>query len=213
MNKNLKDAALLLMLVPGTLIACNGNGNATSGDTTGTGAKDTATSATNPPVNAAQSTATTQDSSNVTGPMTVSEGDRAFMSAVAEGGMTEIQASQAAENQAASPRVKSFAMMMVQDHSHWGDQLGRIAKGRNVMLPTSPSVKQQQALNTLKQKQGADFDKAYMKMMVHDHEGVVHDFQHAGGLVKDSALAHFVSDHLPMIQVHLDSAKAIEKGM
>lgn len=210
MYKNLKDAALLLLLFPGALIACHGNGNSTSGDST---AKDTTTTAANPPVNASQGTASTQDSNNVAGTMSVSEGDRAFMSNVAEGGMTEIQASQAAENQATNPRIKSFAAMMVQDHTHWGDQLGKIAKDRNVMLPNSPSMKQQKDLDDLKKKQGHDFDKAYMKMMVHDHEGVVHDFQHAGGMVKDSALSHFVSEHLPMIQTHLDSAKAIQKSL
>jgi putative membrane protein len=205
MNRHVKGVALLLCSLPGALIACHSAGSSAS--------TDTATSVTQPAATPAQDGTSKQDSSNITGPTSVVKGDADFMSAVADGGMTEIQASQAAQNMAASARVKDFAAMMVQDHGQWGDQLKSLAQSRNVTLPATPSDKHQTAIADLQKKTGVAFDKAYMKMMVHDHEGVVNDFEKAQGTIKDSALLSFVNNTLPHIKMHLDSAKAVEKGL
>lgn len=205
MNKNVKGVALLLIALPGALAACHSAGSSGSSDTTA--------SVSQAPATPGQDGTSKQDSSNVAGPVSVTKGDQDFMVAVAESGMTEIQASQAAQNMAASPRVKAFADMMVQDHGHWGDQLKTLAQSRNVSLPATLSEEHQKAIADLQKKQGAEFDKGYIKMMVHDHEGAEHDFQKAQGSVKDSSLMQFVNDKLPKIQMHLDSAKAISKSL
>jgi putative membrane protein len=205
MNKHVKGLALLLITASGALGACNGSGSAGSSDTTA--------SVSQPAANPAQDGTSKQDSSGIAGPVSVSKDDQNFIYAVAESGMTEIAASQAAQRMASGARVKAFAEKMVQDHGHWGDELKTLAQARNVPLPVSISDAHGKGIADLQKKQGADFDKAYMKMMVHDHEGAVHDFQKAQGSVKDSALMRFVNDHLPLIQTHLDSAKAIEKAL
>ena len=205
MNKHVKGLALLLITLPGALAACHSAGSS--------GAVDSTASVSQAPANPAQDGTSKQDSSNVAGPVSVSRDDQNVIAGIAEGGMTEIQASQAAQSRTSSPRVKAFASMMVQDHGRWGDELKSLAQARNVPLPASISDEHQKAISDLQSKQGEAFDKSYIRMMVHDHEGAVRDFQKAEGSVKDSSLMRFVDGHLPMIQAHLDSAKAIEKAL
>jgi putative membrane protein len=153
------------------------------------------------------------DSSSVSGPTSATKGDADFMSAVTDAGMTEIQASQAAEQLSKNQRVKDFAAMMIRDHGSWGDQVKSIAQSRNVSLPAAISDDHQKAVSDLQKKSGPAFDRAYMHMMVHDHEGALKDFQGAQSTVQDSALLKFVNNTIPGIQMHLDSAKAIDKGI
>ena len=135
------------------------------------------------------------------------------MAAAADAGMTEVKASQVAQQQASGDRVKQFAAMMITDHTQAGDKLKNIAQAKNVSLPPDVSDAHQKAIDELKQKSGAAFDKAYMKMMVKDHEGAVRDFAQAASRVQDSSLKQFAINTLPTLKMHLDSAKAVEKGL
>jgi putative membrane protein len=196
MKSNISGVALLLL----ALAACHsGSSNATS--------KDSTASVSQPPGSPSQ------DSANISGPVSLVKGDQDFLMSVADGGMTEIQASQAAQNKTVNPRVRDFAAMMVRDHSRWGDQLKTLAQARNVSLPAAVSSRHQAAIDALQKYQGAAFDKHYIDMMVHDHEGAVHDFETVGSAVRDTALARFVREKLPLIRMHLDSAKAIAKAL
>ena len=132
-----------------------------------------------------------------------------FAVKAASGGMEEVQLGQLAQQKASSQRVKDFGSMMVQDHSAANDELKRLASSKNITLPTSVSNDQQDDINDLSKKSGTDFDKAYMKMMVNDHEKDIKEFEKAGNNLKDADVKNFAMKTLPTLQKHLDSAKAI----
>ena len=177
------------------------------------GSADSTASASPATPNPSQDGASKLDSSNISGPVAVSKTDEAFIMTAADGGMTEVQASQVAQSQAANPRVKQFASMMVTDHTKAGDQLKSLAQSKNVPVPPGISDEHRKAVSSLQQKTGNDFDKAYMKMMVKDHEETVHDFEKGGDEAQDSSLKQFITATLPTLRMHLDSAKAIEKTL
>lgn len=131
----------------------------------------------------------------------------------AGGGMMEVTLGQTAQQQAASQRVKDFGAMMVRDHSKANDELKAIASAKSFALPAALPEKHQQHVNDLTKKQGADFDKAYMKMMVNDHEEDVKKFEKAANEATDPAIRDFASRTLPVLRAHLDSAKAINKEL
>lgn len=189
----------------GAFPACHSGSSGTSADTTQTAPQASPTPSQDGPTKA--------DSSNIAGPVSVSKADEGFIADAADGGMTEIKASQLAQSQATSPRIQQFASMMVTDHNKLGDQLKSIAQSKNVPLPPDVSDKHQKMLDELKQKSGSAFDKAYMHMMVKDHASTVDAFQKAAGSVQDSSLRSFVVTALPTIRMHLDSARAIERGL
>lgn len=132
-----------------------------------------------------------------------------FAVKAAAGGMMEVQLGQIAQQKATNQRVKDFGAMMVKDHSAANDELKKLASSKNITLPTSVSNEQQKDIDDLNKKTGADFDKAYMKMMVNDHEKDIKDFEKAGNNLKDADVKSFAMKTLPTLQKHLDSAKAI----
>ena len=57
---------------------------------------------------------------------------------------------------------------------------------------------------------GAEFDKAYAKHMVEDHEKAVKLFENASKNIKDPGLKDFATKTLPTIKEHLEMAKKLE---
>ena len=132
-----------------------------------------------------------------------------FMTEAADGGMMEVQLGQMAQQKAVNQRVKNFGKMMVSDHSKANDELKQIAQQKGVAVPATLSEKHQKDVDDLGKKTGTEFDKAYMSMMVSDHKDDIDDFKKAANDVNDSAIKGFAAKTLPTLQMHLDSAQAI----
>ena len=141
--------------------------------------------------------------------MGVSDTDSKFAVDAADGGMTEVEAAKTAQQKAMNARVKSFADMMVMDHSKANDELKATASMKNITLPASISQDHQDAITKLSQKTGKDFDRAFMDMMVDDHKKVINLFENESNNGKDSTLKTWATNTLPTLRQHLDSAKAI----
>jgi putative membrane protein len=125
-----------------------------------------------------------------------------------EGGLTEIKASKLAKTNSTNPRVISFANMMIIDHSKAGAELRTIEAAKMVDAHDAINMEHWQKIAALSSKTGTEFDKAYIEMMIADHEKAVQLFTDATN--NTSNLIHdFSRKTLPVIQMHLDSAKAI----
>jgi len=164
----------------------------------------------------ADSTNLTKDTSNnaaATGGIAVDKDDAKFVTTAANDGMAEVAAGKMAQDKATNPRVKSFASMMVMDHTKAGDELAAIAKSKNITLPAAPDADAQKKADELSKKTGKAFDKAYVDAMVDGHENAVKLFTDASGNCKDSTLKAFATKTLPTLKMHLDSIKAIKKSM
>lgn len=143
---------------------------------------------------------------------TVDDKTHTFMKDAAEAGMAEVEIAKLAKDRATNPRVKNFAEMMIKDHSAANNDLMAIARNKNVTLPSTLG-KHQDHMEDLSKKKGADFDKAYMKMMVDGHEDVVSDFEKCSQNGTDPDVKTFAAQKLPTVRMHLDSAKAINKAL
>ena len=172
--------------------------------------------------NSDSTTATTTDTSgnNNTGSDTSAvsantsnapDGD--FILEAASGGLMEVELGRYASTNAASARVKEFGRMMVTDHTKANTKLKAIAGKKNVTLPAAPTGKHQTHISDLTAKKGADFDKAYVAMMVDDHKEDVSKFQDEAKNGKDPDVKAFASSTLPVLQKHLKSIQAIQAGM
>jgi putative membrane protein len=93
-----------------------------------------------------------------------------FIKTAHEAGLTEIEASKIAKAKSANSQVKSFADMMITDHTEMAKYVDSLAKDKFVMVLSNVSHDHQIVLDSLAKKSGAEFDKAYMEMMVADHE-------------------------------------------
>lgn len=127
----------------------------------------------------------------------------------ANGGMMEVQLGNYAQQNGVSKRVKDFGAMMVKDHTAANEELKGIAQAKNITLPASIGNDAQKEMDNMMKKKGADFDKAYLSMMLDDHKKDVKEFEKAAKDCKDPEIKSFAGKTLPVLLVHLDSAQAI----
>src|ERR1700761_1381092 len=96
--------------------------------------------------------------------------DKAFVRDALQGGMAEVELGKIALQKSNNPDVKQFAQKMVDDHTKIGDVMKQIAQKMDVKVPDSPSGKDKSNIAKMQALSGDDFDKAYIKDMVKDHE-------------------------------------------
>jgi putative membrane protein len=139
--------------------------------------------------------------------------DTAFAINAAQGGLAEVKLGQLATEKAVNPDVKAFGQQMVDDHTKANDHLKSVAQSENMTLPADVNAKQQAMYDKLSKLSGADFDKAYVKDMVKDHEEDVKEFQKEATNGKDPEIQSFATQTLPIIQGHLNKIKGIQAKM
>ena len=133
--------------------------------------------------------------------------DKAFVRKALQGGMTEVQLGQIALQKSSNADVKQFAQKMIDDHTKLGDEMKQVAQQMNVKAPDSPSSKDKSAMAKLQALNGDDFDKAYIKDMVKDHQQDAKDFKQEAQNTTNPALKivvvqgqQVIDEHLQMIQ-------------
>lgn len=131
--------------------------------------------------------------------------DRAFFEKAAKAGMKEVEVSQGTLDHLANPQVKSFAQMMVTDHSTANTELLALAARKGVTLPAK-EMKYEEKWS----KKTKDVDEDYMKEMVDDHEDAVKLFEKAAKS-DDPEIAAFAQKTLPTLEHHLTMARDLRK--
>lgn len=141
--------------------------------------------------------------------MMIDEQDSKFAVNAADISMAEVEMGKTAEQKAMNAKVKSFASMMVADHTKANDELKSAATAKNITLPATVGEDHQDHITKLSQKTGKDFDKEYMDMMVDGHKKAIDLFEKQATDGKDADLKTWANNMLPTLRQHLDSAKAI----
>lgn len=144
---------------------------------------------------------------------TVSPAGKKFAKEAAIGGMMEVQGGQIAEKQGGTQAVKDFGAMMVKDHTAAGDELKAIAAKDDIKLPEKLTPSHQKHIDELAALNGEAFDKAYVPMMVEDHEKDLAEFQAAAKSLKDPDLKAFAEKTSKVIEMHLAKIKEIQASM
>jgi putative membrane protein len=143
----------------------------------------------------------------------LTDNDNEFVMKAASGGLMEVELGRLAQQKASNARVKEFGSMMVTDHSKANDELKALAQSKGITLTGTMTDEHQKHVKDLGEKTGADFDKAYMKMMVDDHKEDVDHFEDCSKDSKDADLKAFATKTLPVLQKHLADAKSIKDAV
>jgi putative membrane protein len=136
--------------------------------------------------------------------------DYAFVCEAAQGGNAEVSLSQVAIQKASDASVKDFAQRMVTDHQKANQELTGLVTQKGATLPDATNKKIEKETEKLQGLSGADFDRAYMKIMLSDHEKTVKIFQKESERGDDADLKGWVTKTLPTLQEHLSMAQTTE---
>jgi putative membrane protein len=135
------------------------------------------------------------------------KGDVRFAVEAADGGMLEIELGRLAQYNAAADVVKVFGAVMMEDHTRMEEQLKVLTDAKSFVLPAALGRKHKKIYDKLAEKKGKDFDKAYISMMVEDHEDDIRDFSEEAEKGKDTDLKSWAARQRSILEDHLQMAK------
>lgn len=142
-----------------------------------------------------------------------------FVKAVLSANKFEIDSSKLVLQKSASDDVKAFAEQMIADHTKSGEELWNVISGqggRSKAASTDdepPAVdlssKDAAALALLEEKDGAEFQAAYIASQDKIHREAVDLFRSYASHPDDEALGAFARKTLPALEMHLDHIQKI----
>ena len=136
-----------------------------------------------------------------------------FADKAAKSDAFEIAAAKLAKTNADSADVKKFAATMIEAHT------GSTAKIKAAAAKAMPEIKpdptltsdQQSKLDDLGKLKGADFDKAYIDGQISAHEDALSLMKGYADKGDTPSLKAAAGEIAPVVQKHLDMAKALKK--
>lgn len=143
-------------------------------------------------------------------PPKLSAKDHEFVNHAARANLAEVQIAQLAAERAKSQAVKDFSQRLVKDHAEARQRLEQIAVKRGVMLPDGLTDEQNAVVRHLRPLQGQQFDQAFQKHAVKDHQKNIETFRDAAKKSDDTEVKSYAEKVLPVLQQHLEAARALE---
>jgi len=137
----------------------------------------------------------------------LSEQDQKFIQNAAKGGMMEVHMGQLGMERGASPAVKSLSQHLINDHKAANQELATLAKQKGVSLPGDDG--QMAASMPFATKTGDDFDKAFARSAVEDHQKDIAEFEKEASSGNDPDLKNWASKTLPTLRAHLAEAQSL----
>jgi len=137
--------------------------------------------------------------------------DRKFLKDATIGSMMEVELGKLATEKASSDAVRQFGQKMVDDHTAGTEQLKKLAAQKQVSVPDELDSKHKSRADKLAKLSGPEFDRAYMKDQLKDHEKDVRDFQEEAQYGTDPNVKMAAAKMLPALQQHLEAAKDLNK--
>jgi putative membrane protein len=134
-----------------------------------------------------------------------------FIVKAASGGMMEVELGKLAQEKGKSQLVKNFGERMERDHSKANDELKNIAQRKNIQLPDSMLEKHREHVDELSQLSAEEFDKAYMELMVEDHNEDLELFEEASEEYEVSEIKQWAGKTLQVLREHRTMAETVHE--
>jgi putative membrane protein len=135
--------------------------------------------------------------------------DALFVQEASASGLAEVELGKLGASQGQSSAVKTFGQQMVDDHTKANEELKTIASGKSIEVSAMPPPDSAKAAANMTKLSGNEFDAAFKKRMVKDHEKAVKLFSKESSSGKDAELKAFATKTLPTLQHHLEMARQL----
>jgi putative membrane protein len=136
--------------------------------------------------------------------------DQSFLKDAYQDGVGEVKMGQMGQAKTGNADVKSFATMIVADHTKANAEMKSLADSKQLKVPEDPSLTSQAKAKMLDAKTGANFEKEYIDGMIKDHKNDIEKFQKESLEAKDPDVKAFAQKTLPTLREHLKMAEDIQ---
>ncbi len=133
--------------------------------------------------------------------------DQQFVMRAASGGMKEVHMGQMAQQQGQSAEVKKLGGMIRADHTKANNELMALAAKKGVQVPKDHKM------DKMSKKDMANFDQAWLSMMMMDHQQDIALYEKESKMGGDPELKKFAGKTLPVLKKHMAMVQAAQKKM
>ena len=136
--------------------------------------------------------------------------DVKFVNGAARSGQLEVALGKLAAEKASSEEVKKLGQQMADDHAKANEELIALAKAKDIDIEKAQAsgTKRAEGLTQKFSKlEGAEFDRAYIGVLLKEHERDVKQFQAASEKASDEEIKAFAAKTLPTLQHHLEMVR------
>ncbi|WP_040261049.1 MULTISPECIES: DUF4142 domain-containing protein [Pseudomonas] len=123
-------------------------------------------------------------------------------------GIAEIEAGKSALQKSQSQDVKTFAQMMIDDHTKANEKLKSIATQKKLEVASDAEL-MDKAKKMILDIRDESFDRSYANNQVKAHEQTIEIFKKEANEGKDADLKAFAKETLPKLEAHLQAAKKL----
>lgn len=139
--------------------------------------------------------------------------DQQFVDFAAQTDMVEANLGQLSQTLASSQPIKDYAQMLVADHTKDFNQLDDIAHQANLNRPNAIDAEHNKMMiDPFQNLKGAAFDRRYIQEMVTGHTKAIAVYTKESVDAQNPALKSYAEQALPLLQKHLEEAKALTKS-
>jgi putative membrane protein len=132
----------------------------------------------------------------------LSNGDREFIEAAAQGGRFGIESSRLALDRLTSARTREFAAMEIEDAAQANKELESLLRDKGLSVSSALNRDEAQALDRLRQVDGPAFDRLYHDVQLKAHDDAIALFERAARVSDDATLRSFALTMLPTLRKH-----------
>ncbi|MFZ2280040.1 MAG: DUF4142 domain-containing protein [Prosthecobacter sp.] len=140
---------------------------------------------------------------------TLNTADVEFVKHEAAAGMATVQIAGLGVKKATRPEVKTFAEMIVKEHTAANEELKKLAATKGVELSAVIDAKHAEMFQKLEQYSGTEFDKEFLDVAVSGHKKCVGRFEDAAKDSQDNDVKTWAAKMLPALQAHLAQAEEL----
>ncbi|MET3713835.1 DUF4142 domain-containing protein [Pseudomonas sp. PvP001] len=124
-------------------------------------------------------------------------------------GVAEVEAGKLALEKGTAADVKTFADMMVKDHTAANQKLKALADKKNIDVSDNAELLDKAKAMILELRSAKSFDQAYANNQVKAHEATIEIFEDEIKNGEDAELKAFATETLPKLKAHLVEAKKL----
>jgi putative membrane protein len=139
--------------------------------------------------------------------------DREFLLRAATAGHAEVKFSELADKRSTNEKVREFAALMTREHTEANRKLAEHARDQKIAVVSGFERDKREIYMNLSRLSGDEFDRAYMKQMLQDHDQAVRLFEHESRKGTDPQLRKFAEETLPTIREHQKRARELNDAL
>lgn len=127
-----------------------------------------------------------------------------FIVTSANARLTGAEEGRLAAQKGTTEKIKAYGALMIKDQGRLLGELKRLAVLKGITIPEDIQE------NEIREKSGRQFDHAFVKLMIEEHERDIKLFKNALAC-GDPDVSAFAAQYLPLIESHLEKIKSIKR--